>query len=302
MTNSKSPIDGIPVKPIIAIGIILILALLGKSMYKVIPVGFVGVTTLFGDVRKTHYPAGLQFPVNPLLKWILFDIRQKSHLEKADVPTQDLLQTQMEISIQYRLIPTHAPNILEDTGSMEDMLRIHLVPKLRSVMREQGKSIMQAQDFFLEETQNTLQINMKAALTEFIEPMGMNIQAVLIRDITLPPKIAKAIEDKKEAEQATEKEKATLERVKIENDQVAVRAEAQLKAADAEAKQIRLLADARAYEIKALNTAIGTNGNYIKLQSIEALKSISKDPAAKIYFLNGDSPNPLPLLHMGDKQ
>ncbi len=204
MSNASSPIDGIPVKPIIAIGIVLILILLGKSMYQVVPVGYVGVTTLFGKVTDDHYPAGLKFPVNPLLKWSMFDIRQKSHMETAEVPTQDLLQTKMEISIQYRLNPIHAPKILEDTGSMEDMLRIHLVPKLRSVMREQGKSIPQAQDFFLEETQSTLQVNMKAALVEFIEPMGMEIQAVLIRDITLPIKIAKAIEDKKEAEQAVE--------------------------------------------------------------------------------------------------
>ncbi len=89
--------------------------------------------------------------------------------------------------------------------------------------------------------------------------------------------------------------------MRIENEQVGVRAEAKLRAAKAQAEQIKLLADARAYEIKALNSAIGSNANYIKLQAIEALKSISKDPASKIYFLNGDSPNPLPLLHMGDK-
>ena len=62
-----------------------------------------------------------------------------------------------------------------------------------------------------------------------------------------------------------------------------------------------MIADARAYEIAAINKAIGNNPNYIKLQALEALKAISKDPGSKIYFINGDSPNPIPLMHMGDK-
>jgi hypothetical protein len=32
------------------------------------------------------------------------------------------------------------------------------------------------------------------------------------------------------------------------------------------------------------------------------LKAISKDPASKIYFLDGSSPSPLPLMHLGDRQ
>ncbi|MEE2874776.1 MAG: prohibitin family protein, partial [Candidatus Latescibacterota bacterium] len=62
----------------------------------------------------------------------------------------------------------------------------------------------------------------------------------------------------------------------------------------------RLLADARAYEITKINDAIGKNPNYVKLQALEALQAISKDPAAKVYFINGDSPQPLPLMHLGD--
>lgn len=61
------------------------------------------------------------------------------------------------------------------------------------------------------------------------------------------------------------------------------------------------LANAQAYEIEKINEAIASNPAYIQLQAMEALKSISKDPSSKIYFLNGDSPMPMPLMHMGDK-
>jgi hypothetical protein len=45
---------------------------------------------------------------------------------------------------------------------------------------------------------------------------------------------------------------------------------------------------------------MSTSPAYIQLQAIEALKAISKDPASKLYFMNGDSRTPLPLMHMGD--
>ena len=77
-------------------------------------------------------------------------------------------------------------------------------------------------------------------------------------------------------------------------------AEAKREAAEQEAQLRRLLGDAQAYEIEKINEAISTNPAYLQLQALEALKSISKDPSSKLYFLNGDSPQPLPLLNIGD--
>ena len=78
-------------------------------------------------------------------------------------------------------------------------------------------------------------------------------------------------------------------------------ASAAREAAEEQAQQQRILADARAYEIRAINDAVSSNPSYVQLQALEALKKMAEDPAAKIYFLDSQSPNPLPLLHMGDK-
>jgi prohibitin 1 len=78
------------------------------------------------------------------------------------------------------------------------------------------------------------------------------------------------------------------------------RAKAGRDAAEEEAARKRILADAQAYEITQINNAISRNPAYIQLQSLEALKAISKDPASKIYFMDGSSPMPLPLMHLGD--
>ncbi len=82
--------------------------------------------------------------------------------------------------------------------------------------------------------------------------------------------------------------------------QEVARAEAGRQAAESEAARKRILADATAYEITQINKAIARNPAYIQLQSLEALKEISKDPASKIYFMDGSSPAPLPLMHLGD--
>ncbi len=284
----------------IAIVVIGILILIGMNFYKTIPPGRVGVATLFGNPQLNVYSQGLHIPVNPLYRWVLFDARQQTHMETANVPSQDQLQTKLEVSVQFRIDGSMAPEILKNTGDANSAVRVHLIPKLRSALREQGKSIKRAEDFFQEQTQEILQIALTDSLKEYLAPKGIIVSAVLIRDIQLPPFIVAAIEKKKEREQAVEQERAELERVRTELQQQVARAEAGFQAAEQEAKRMRILADAQAYEITQINKAVARNPAYIQLQSLEALKEISKDPASKIYFLDGSSPAPLPLMHLGD--
>ena len=282
------------------VAIIVVSSLVWFFFVKTVPPGRVGVATLFGSVVPTGFTQGIHVPVNPLYAWTMFDAREKTHVETANVPSQDQLQTRLDVSVQYRIDGVMAPRILEETGDAESAVRVHLVPKLRSLLREQGKSIKRAEDFFLEATQDTLQTALTEGLKDYLQPKGITVTAVLIRDITLPPFIVEAIEQKKEREQAVERERAELERVRTELQQEVARAEAGKSAAESEAARKRTLADAQAYEITQINDAIANNPAYIQLQSLEALKAISKDPASKVYFMDGSSPNPLPLMHLGD--
>ncbi len=286
---------------VIVVGAVLFV-LVGMQLVKTVPPGRVGVATLFGSVQPEGYTEGIHIPVNPLYRWTMFDARQKTHLETANVPSQDQLQTKLDVSVQFRIDGSMAPEILQQTGDEIAAVRVHLIPKLRSLLREQGKSIKRAEDFFQEATQETLQLALTDGLREYLAPKGIIVSAVLIRDITLPPFIVDAIEQKKEREQAVERERAELERVRTELQQQVARAEAGREAAEQEAARKRILADAQAYEITQINNAIARNPAYIQLQSLEALKAISKDPASKVYFMDGSSPSPLPLMHLGDPQ
>ena len=60
---------------------------------------------------------------------------------------------------------------------------------------------------------------------------------------------------------------------KTEQEQLVAQAEAQRRAAEEEAKQKIILADAQAYEIEKINQAVGNNPSYIKLMSLESFES-----------------------------
>jgi regulator of protease activity HflC (stomatin/prohibitin superfamily) len=291
---------GIPRNFVVLVAGAVLLGLIGMQFVKTVPPGRIGVATLFGNVQPEGYSQGIHISVNTLYRWVMYDARQKTHLETANVPSQDQLQTKLDVSVQYRIDGSMAPDILEQTGDEVAAVRVHLIPKLRSLLREQGKSIKRAEDFFQEATQETLQLALTDGLKEYLEPKGIIVSAVLIRDITLPPFIVEAIEQKKEREQAVERERAELERVRTELQQQVARAEAGREAAEQEAARKRILAEAQAYEITQINNAIARNPAYIQLQSLEALKAISKDPASKVYFMDGSSPSPLPLMHLGE--
>ena len=282
------------------VGVVIVAGLfVAMKSYRSVEAGHVAVSTLFGKVNPDEYGEGLHFPVNPLLEWTAYDVREKTHMETAGVPTQDQLTTEIDVSVQYNIKGDAAARMLGETGTAADAVDVHLVPKLRSLMREQGKSIRRAEDFFLDETQQMLERNMFDGLSAYLEPKGINVQAVLVRRIDLPAAILQNIELKKQAEQRVEQSKAELEKVKVEAQQRVEEAKAEREAAEQEAEQRKLLADAQAYEIEKINTAIANNPAYIQLESLKALTSISKDPSSKLYFLNGDSPQPLPLMNIG---
>ncbi len=289
-------------KAAVAVVVLLIGLLVAVSFFfKSIPAGYVGVATLFGKPQSVEYSPGLQFPVNPLYRWTEYDTREQTHYEeKVGVPSQDQLTTRIDVSVQWRIDGSEASRILSETGEFDKVEEVLLVPKLRSLMREQGKSVVNAEDFFNETTQARLQDELYAKLNEYMEPKGVIVNAVLLRDFTLPPSILENVEKKKQAEQKIEQTKAELEQAKVEAQRGVEIAKAEREAAEQTAEMKKILADAQAYEINAINEAIAQNPAYIQLEALKALQAMSKDVAAKLYFMNSDSPMPLPLMNLGE--
>lgn len=266
-----------------------------------VPVGHRSVATLFGKVKGTYEP-GLHWPVNPLYSFEDFDVREKTLKENIGVPSQDQLTTDIDFSFQWHVDPSMVGHILETTGTAEQVIKVHLIPKARSVAREQGKTVLKSEAFFLETTQASLQRDVLETCREFLAPKGIILDDVLIRGIELPGFIVTAIEEKKVREQEAQKQEAELLRYEIEQKQIVAKATSEAEAAEKDAEKQRTLADAQAYEIEKINEAIADSPAYVQLQALKTLAEISMNPSTKIYFLDGSSPSPLPLMHLGEKQ
>lgn len=248
----------------------LLLALICVLLATIItvPAGHVKVATLFGKVQDDTYREGLHV-VNPLLEFTAFDLRQKTHKETAGIPAEDKLITTMDVSVQYRTIGDMAPDILRNTGTTQSLIQVHLIPKLRSILREQGKGVEKSQDFFRESIQRQLQETLQIGLAEYLAPKGIQVETVLIRDVVLPQVIRTAITETKRREQEVLKQQAELERFATEQDQKVKQAESELRAAKLEAQKIKALADAEAYKIDVINRTLAKSPNYIELKKVE---------------------------------
>jgi regulator of protease activity HflC (stomatin/prohibitin superfamily) len=207
------------------------------------------VAALFGDVQSEPFTEGFHI-VNPLLEFTVFDLRQLTYTwEKVEVPSQDKLKTSMDVSVTFRLDGKRTPRILQETGNLDDVVAKHVTPKVRSLLREAGKTVAQSQDFYLDEVQLILQNYMEQGLKEYLEPKGVIVEAVLFRDITLPQVVTSAVIQTKERQEQLEREKAQLKIVEQQAQQQVKQAEAREQAAISDANAKRTQADAEAYRI-----------------------------------------------------
>lgn len=233
----------------VAVGLLAVM--IAMNCYTTVPAGHNKVATLFGEVQPTPLDEGLHI-INPLLNFTEFDLRAVTETwTDVQVPSQDKLKTSMDVSVTFHLDGARTPMILKETGTLHDAIAKHVTPKVRSLLREAGKSVEQSQDFYLDIVQQELQVYVEEGLTEYLHPRGVIVDAVLFRDITLPPVVTSAVVQTKERQEQLEREKAQLQIVEQQAQQQVKQAEAREQAAIADANAKRTQADAEAYRIKA---------------------------------------------------
>ncbi|MCP3675364.1 MAG: prohibitin family protein [Gammaproteobacteria bacterium] len=291
-------------KAIIPILILIFLVWLGMNSYTTVPPGHNKVATLFGDVQEDVINEGFHI-VNPLLKFYTYDLRvQTETWKKIQVPSQDKLKTSMDISVTFKTDPNYTPSMLKETGSLKDAISKLLTPKVRSLLREAGKTVAKSQDFYLDTVQQELQIYMESGLTDYMSQKGLVVEAVLFRDITLPQVVTSAVIQTKERQEQLEREKAQLRIVEQQAQQQVKQAEAREQAAKADANAKRTLADAEAYEIEKLAAAQAkANTELAKSVTASLIKynAISKWNGEYPQTLMGGGPDGLILQLPGTK-
>jgi len=269
--------------------------------FETVSKGTVKVGYRFGAYTET-ITQGMHFPVNPLVTWHTVDVMQKTaKMEDVSLPSQDQLTSSVDVSIQYRAIGTAGDTILSGTGDVESVCQVHMFPKAAELVRDAGRHVERAESLFLESTVNELSAQMTTRLREFMTPKGILVEAVLFRHIDLPQFIKQGIEQKKLREQKAQEQIAELERFETEAQQTIKTATANKNAAVLEAEQIKILADAKAYEIEKINEAAAKSPMYLQLEAVRAFGQLGSDPSSKIIIMDGSSAAPFPFLNLGEQ-
>ena len=233
----------------IAAGVIAASVLVLNS-YTVVSAGTAKVQTTFGTVNKTHYGEGLHFPVNPLSSFDEFDTRNsKYEINGLNIPTQDRFNSTGNVTVLYRIQDSKTPFIKQSYGNASEYVDKTLRQYLRSIVRDEGRKIKDSRGLADSANVTILQDNSRSRLIEEMDGTGIDVQEVLVQDITFDPRIAQQILDTQKRiqieEQKLSEERQAVTDAAIKKQHAIGEANKKREVADAEAYRATVEADGR---------------------------------------------------------
>ncbi|MBS1504041.1 MAG: prohibitin family protein [Bacteroidetes bacterium] len=265
------------------VGLIVVALGLVTSMFKVIDPGEVGVQTLFGSVQDRVLPSGLHI-INPLVEVTNFNIQTQNYTMSAKdsegavagddairVLSSDGLEVTIDLSVLYKVNPEKAPFILQNIGEKyEDKI---VRPVTRTAIRDNAVNY-QAVDLYSTKRQE-FQAKINQTITQSFAKNGLEVQSILIRNISLPASVKASIESKIQAEQDAQKMQFVLQKERQEADRKRVEAQG--------------IAD---YQ-KIISTQL--SDKQLQYEYIKAQKEIALSPNTKVIIIGGGKGNPIML-------
>lgn len=227
--------------------------------------GQVGVKQTFGKLSDNVTTQGLMF-YNPFSSKIVVASIQTNNLELSlSLPSKEGLSVTSQISILYRINKEKFPSLVRNIGLDYESI-------ISSVFRSASSDI--CAQFYAKDMHSGMRADIEKAIknkmAETLNDQGLEIEAVLMKSIQLPPDLSRSIEQKLQAEQDAMRMEFVLQQEKLEADRKLI-----------EAKGIR---DAQKIISEGLTDQI------IKIRSIEAFNELAKSPNAKIIVTDGNAP------------
>lgn len=177
-----------------------------------------GIVDLFGNVRSEALPSGLHF-VNPLASVHRMSVQSREVKETNDTPSIEGLIVHLDVSILFHLDPTKAADVYRTVGV--DYENVLVDPNVRSAVREVTSSPEAKALYSPKREKMSSEINRH--ILDAVEPRGVAVERMLLRDVALSARLQEAIQEKLSAEQEASrmqfvllKEKQEAERKKIE--------------------------------------------------------------------------------------
>ena len=226
----------------------------------------IGVKTSFGRISSGPLQPGAQFVIPGVSSVLRVPARVVNREVRLEMPSKEGLNVAAEVSILYRAKTENIRQILESSGvSYEEDV---IIPVFRSAAADVSARYM-AKDMH-SGTRTGIEQAIKTQMMDVLAPRGFVVENVLLKSIRLPADLARAIEEKLEAEQRSEQMKFVLDRERQEAERRTI-----------EAQGIR---DSWAIIAQGLSPAI------ISYQSIEAFRELARSPNAKVIVTDGKAP------------
>lgn len=183
-----------------------------------------------------------------------------------------MLNLTLKTSVNYHLNKSKIVDIYSSVGV--DYFDKLIEPHIRSSIR-QITSNYNAEQFFSGD-RNEIASNIQKSLIQELEPRGVVIESIMLKEILPPESIRLAIENKQAQQQEAEGMKFRLQREKLE----------------AERKKIEAEGIQQFQEI----VKRGIDQNLLAWKGIEATEALAKSPNAKIIIIGNNDKGGLPLI------
>jgi len=265
------------------IGVVLVIIGLSFSMFKVIDAGEVGVKTVFGKVDNEVLYSGLNV-INPIADVTTFDVKTQNYTmsgvhdegnkegdDALRVLSADGLEVVIDLSVLFRVKASSAPNILREIGT--DYLQKIVRPVSRTAIRDNAVSYDAVALY--SSKRDEFQAKIFATINKSFAKRGLELEQLLVRNITLPASVKASIESKINAEQDAQKMTFVLQKE---------RQEAERKRVEAQG-----IAD---YQ-RILST--GLSDRQLQYESILAQKEIAKSANTKVIIMGNGKSAPIIL-------
>lgn len=251
------------------VGLILIFCSL-----RTVPAAHLGVVVTFGYVSEHILHPGMHF-CNPFAGVKTFSTKTTLLDQHNSVPTKEGLLVDLDVAILFKVKPDMVYSIYTSLG--ENFADVLVEPQLASQVR--GFTSEGEAKALYTSGREEVQQKLKEAMEAVLEPHGILVQDVLLKAITLPEQLKKAVEAKAQAEQDADRMKFVLLKEQQE----------------AERKSIEAKGIADFQRI----VSEGISPELLQWKGIEATEKFTASSNSKLVIM-GNSKASLPVMFSGD--
>lgn len=249
----------------VVVAIVALVILISKSTIT-IPSGQAGVLykTFDGGVVTDEPPLGEGFHfVAPWNEVFSYEVRQQEVLEKMNVLSSNGLDIQLEASAWFEPVRSELGKLHQEKG--KDYITRVLLPTIRSAARSVVGRYTPEQLY--SSKRDVIQQEIFDETQRIVKDEHIQLNEILVRDVTLPATIKDAIERK------------------LKQEQESLEYEFRLVTAKKEAEKVTIEAQGKADANKILSASL--NDQILKDKAIDATIKLAESPNSKVIVIGG---------------